>query len=127
MVYLIDFTSESQQTMKEIYYLLGVIPAFFYGPQIHPYGFQVISFLLCLPLLNFVYQLFFSEIRYKLEVDEEYLKHKRRTGDAPPPFPNGWFKIAYSFEVETKKAIYVEALGEHFVIFEIDTVEVFTS
>eukprot|EP01080_Neovahlkampfia_damariscottae_P000149 gene149-4395_t len=103
--------------MKELYCLLGIIPAYFYGSQIHPYGFQIFSVLLLLPLLNIFYSMLFSELRFKLDVDEEFSKHKRRTGDCPPPFPNGWFKIAYSFEVETNKAIYVEALGEHFVVF----------
>eukprot|EP01080_Neovahlkampfia_damariscottae_P009433 gene9433-1639_t len=103
--------------MKELYYLLGILPAYFYGPEYHPLAFKIISVLLTLPLLKVIYDSLFSEMIVHQDVDKEYLKHKRRTGDAPPPFPNGWFRLAYSFEVDVKKAIYVEALGEHFVIF----------
>ena len=103
--------------MKEVYFLVGIIPAYFYGNQIHPLGFEIFSILLCLPMLKYFFDLFFSEMIIHMDVEEEYKKHKKRTGDTPPPFPNGWFRLAYSFEVEVKKAIYVEALGEHFVIF----------
>jgi cholesterol 7-desaturase len=103
--------------MKELLILSGIIPAYFFAPNFHPYAFHIITTLLTLPLLLFLYDFLFNELTYKLDVEEEFKTHKKHIGDVPPPFPNGWFKIAYSFEVKEKQSIYVEALGEHFVIF----------
>ncbi|CAO1389374.1 unnamed protein product [Diamesa serratosioi] len=42
----------------------------------------------------------------------------RKIGDRiPPPFPNGWYAIAESFEVASGQAIAVNCLGENFVVF----------
>lgn len=42
----------------------------------------------------------------------------RKIGDRiPPPFPNGWYAIAESFEVAPGQAIAVNCLGENFVVF----------
>lgn len=35
----------------------------------------------------------------------------------PPPFPNGWFKLAESCEVKPGSAISIDCLGENFVVF----------
>lgn len=42
----------------------------------------------------------------------------------PPPYPNGWFAIADSKEVQTGRAISVDCLGEHLVVFRTESGEV---
>ena len=45
------------------------------------------------------------------------MKKRRVRGNLPPPFPNGWYCVAYSREVEEKGVKNVEALGNHFAVF----------
>jgi cholesterol 7-desaturase len=103
--------------MLQLLILTGSIPAYYYGHQIHQYAFHVITAFLLIPTLLYLYKFFFTELEYRADVEEEFKIHKRHTGDAPPPFPNGWYKVAYSFQVKKNQSIYVEALGEHFVVF----------
>lgn len=44
-------------------------------------------------------------------------KKQRRRGDLPPVFPNGWFHILSSWEVQHKEVKFVCALGEHLAVF----------
>jgi cholesterol 7-dehydrogenase len=45
------------------------------------------------------------------------MKKRRDRGNLPPPFPNGWYCLAWSREIEEKGVKNVEALGNHFAIF----------
>lgn len=45
------------------------------------------------------------------------MKKKRTKGNLPPPFPNGWYCVAWSREIEEKGVKNVEALGQHFAVF----------
>lgn len=44
-------------------------------------------------------------------------KERRRVGDLPPVYPNGWFHILSSYEVKLKEVKFVSALGEHLAVF----------
>lgn len=35
----------------------------------------------------------------------------------PPPFPNGWYRLAASREIKPGKAKHIDCLGENFVVF----------
>ncbi|CAK9016084.1 Cholesterol 7-desaturase nvd 1 (Neverland 1) (Nvd-Ci-1) [Durusdinium trenchii] len=44
-------------------------------------------------------------------------KLRAESGEFPPPYPNGWYKIAESAEVPKGKVVTVSALGREFVVF----------
>jgi len=50
-------------------------------------------------------------------VFEQIHDQKRRAGQFPPPFPNGWFKLARSEEVKAGQVINVNGLGRSFAVF----------
>ncbi|XP_054263633.1 cholesterol 7-desaturase nvd [Macrosteles quadrilineatus] len=45
------------------------------------------------------------------------VRRRRRIGDLPPVYPNGWFALAESSDVPAGQVKYVEALGENFAVF----------
>lgn len=45
------------------------------------------------------------------------VKRRRKTGNLPPVFPNGWFHILNSWEVDTSEVKFVSCLGEHLAVF----------
>ena len=52
----------------------------------------------------------------KREVANE-VRRRKRVGDLPPVYPNGWFCLIYSKELAVGATTSVNALGENFVIF----------
>ncbi|KAF9429412.1 hypothetical protein BGZ76_001330 [Entomortierella beljakovae] len=48
---------------------------------------------------------------------EQLHDQKRRAGRFPPPFPNGWFKLAKSGDVKPGQVINVNGLGRSFAVF----------
>lgn len=44
-----------------------------------------------------------------------YLKY--RQSFFPPPYPNGWYKLAFAEDIKAGQVAYVQALGTHFAIF----------
>ena len=82
--------------------------------------------------LTFVYDMLFAPLRRVRHLEDVgYVNHdnknplslsndmrKRRVrGTVPPPFPNGWYCLAYSREILEKGVKNVEALGQHFAVF----------
>lgn len=82
--------------------------------------------------MYWVLDFFFGFLRRDMRLEEVgYLNHdnkhplshsqdmrKRRVrGNLPPPFPNGWYCLAWSREIEEKGVKNVEALGNHFAVF----------
>ncbi|KAF9363388.1 hypothetical protein BGX34_004263 [Mortierella sp. NVP85] len=55
-------------------------------------------------------------------VHEQIHDQKRRAGQFPPPFPNGWYKLARSGDVKPGQVVSVNGLGRAFAVFrgEID-------
>eukprot|EP00121_Abeoforma_whisleri_P004104 Awhi_evm1s3703 len=44
--------------------------------------------------------------------------HKRRdVGNLPPPYPNGWYSVIWSFELKPGQVERVDALGQQLVVF----------
>ncbi len=43
--------------------------------------------------------------------------NKPQQKSVPSPFPNGWFMLAYSFELQDEEVKYVKALGKQFAIW----------
>jgi len=54
--------------------------------------------------------------RNSLSLSQDMRKRRDR-GNLPPPFPNGWYSLALSSELEPKGVLNVEALGHHFAVF----------
>ncbi|KAF9163058.1 hypothetical protein DFQ26_002965 [Actinomortierella ambigua] len=50
-------------------------------------------------------------------VPEQVYDQKRRSLEFPPPFPNGWYKLAKSGDVKPGQVISVNGLGRAFAIF----------
>ncbi|KAG0230421.1 hypothetical protein BGW41_002524 [Actinomortierella wolfii] len=50
-------------------------------------------------------------------VPEQVYDQKRRSLQFPPPFPNGWYKLAKSGDVKPGQVISVNGLGRSFAIF----------
>ena len=46
-----------------------------------------------------------------------YMKRIRKTGDIPPVYPNGWFRVLDSSELKEGDSKYVSALGQYLVVF----------
>ncbi len=45
------------------------------------------------------------------------IRKKKKIGDIPPPFPNGWFAVARSDELKRGQSTAVNALGQNFAVF----------
>ncbi|KAF9111114.1 hypothetical protein BGX27_005373 [Mortierella sp. AM989] len=50
-------------------------------------------------------------------VYEQIHDQKRRAGQFPPPYPNGWYKLARSGDVKPGQVISVNGLGRAFAVF----------
>ena len=46
-----------------------------------------------------------------------YMRRIRKTGDIPPVYPNGWFRVLDSSELKEGDSKYVTALGQYLVVF----------
>jgi len=57
------------------------------------------------------------------DVCDETIRRRRR-GDLPPPFPNGWYRLADSAELQPGDVKPVNALGQHFAVFRGESGEV---
>jgi len=44
-------------------------------------------------------------------------KRKRKVGNIPPPFPNGWFSLCLSSELKVKEIKQVDCLGQNLAVF----------
>ncbi|KJE94081.1 Rieske domain-containing protein [Capsaspora owczarzaki ATCC 30864] len=44
-------------------------------------------------------------------------KLRRKRGNLPPPFPNGWYRLCDSRDLKVKDVKNIDALGQHFVVF----------
>ena len=109
---------------------------------IHAYSY-VTSLLKCLSFqlvavalvgvygLRRLWSLLFSPLEYKCDLaDTGYLREglskrdtanqvrkRRKIGDVPPVYPNGWFFVVFSAELPVKGVKYVQVLGEHLAVF----------
>ena len=45
------------------------------------------------------------------------IRKRRKIGDIPPVYPNGWFLVILSAELPVKGVKYVQILGEHLAVF----------
>jgi len=45
------------------------------------------------------------------------VRRRKKIGDIPPPYPNGWFALLRSRELEPGASISVNALGQNFAVF----------
>jgi len=57
-----------------------------------------------------------EEKRSLKDVANEYRKRKR-CGDIPPVYPNGWFHVFDSHELAVSDVKYISVLGEHLAVF----------
>ena len=48
------------------------------------------------------------------------VRRRKRIGDLPPVYPNGWFGLLHSEEVAIGVSTSVNALGQNFAIFRDD-------
>ena len=101
------------------------------------YLFQCFSLQLVAGVLLGVYglkclwNLLFSPLDYRCNLaDTGYLsggfskretanqvRKRRKVGDIPPVYPNGWFFVIFSAELPVKAVKYVQILGEHLAVF----------
>ena len=52
----------------------------------------------------------------KQEVINE-VRRRKKMGDMPPPYPNGWFALLHSRELKAGATTSVNSLGQNFAIF----------
>jgi cholesterol 7-dehydrogenase len=98
--------------------LFSIFPLYLWRNSIPPYTWQLLSILVSIPALTWLFDLLFVPLSYHDELDVKYRKHRRMMGSGlPPPFPNGWFCLCYSNQVATGQVKYVESLGEHFAVY----------
>lgn len=48
------------------------------------------------------------------------VRRRRKFGEIPPPFPNGWFAIHKSCDLKPGQSTAVNALGQNFAVFRDD-------
>ena len=48
------------------------------------------------------------------------IRRRKKIGEIPPPYPNGWFSILRSNELKTRQSTAVNALGQNFAVFRDD-------
>lgn len=115
---------------------IGSFAVFFLDAYLMPLLAQTINFLtaptmstppilVLLACLAGVCLLRYLETPAKVEdapVFEQIHDQKRRAGRFPPPYPNGWYKLAKSDDVKPGQVISVNGLGRSFAVFrgEID-------
>lgn len=115
---------------------IGSFAVFFLDAYLKPILAQTINFLTApimstplilalLACLAGVYLLRYLETPAKVEdapVFEQIHDQKRRAGRFPPPYPNGWYKLAKTDDVKPGQVISVNGLGRSFAVFrgEID-------
>ncbi len=44
------------------------------------------------------------------------VRRRKKMGDIPPPFPNGWFALLRSTELKAGQSTAVNALGQNFAV-----------
>ena len=45
------------------------------------------------------------------------VRRRKRIGEIPPPYPNGWFGLAVSKDLKVGESTSVNALGQNFAVF----------
>eukprot|EP01104_Vermistella_antarctica_P011194 TRINITY_DN3102_c0_g1_i1.p1 TRINITY_DN3102_c0_g1~~TRINITY_DN3102_c0_g1_i1.p1 ORF type:complete len:426 (-),score=89.97 TRINITY_DN3102_c0_g1_i1:48-1325(-) len=87
----------------------------------------LIAFLLYVDFIAFryVYRCLFAplnddfvdvyEKRQREEQGKKFVKRKR--GELPPPYPNGWFCVMHADDLKKGKPQYVQALGLHLAVY----------
>ena len=81
---------------------------------------KIIGFLLVVILFTFalLYLLLFSKKKKKRKKpDIDFTHEKFRAKNYPPPFPNGWFNLCSSYEVQKGEVKEVAAFGQKLVVF----------
>ncbi|ESO85922.1 hypothetical protein LOTGIDRAFT_130105 [Lottia gigantea] len=53
------------------------------------------------------------------------VRKRRKIGDIPPVYPNGWFGLCESFQIEKKDVKYIEVLGLNLAVFRGENGEAF--
>ncbi|XP_072015577.1 cholesterol 7-desaturase nvd-like isoform X1 [Amphiura filiformis] len=59
---------------------------------------------------------YITDGRNKKEVANE-IRKRRRAGDVPPVYPNGWFSVLRSWELKQGEVKYVSALGKELAVY----------
>ena len=105
--YVSDFTTVFVQKLTVYNVMLAIILALvtyiIHRELFHPY--QLVR--------NFGDAGYITDGRNKKEVANE-IRKRRRAGDVPPVYPNGWFSLLRSWELKTGEVKYVSALGKCF-------------
>ena len=52
------------------------------------------------------------------------VRRRKRIGEIPPPYPNGWFALLRSRELKCGASTSVNALGQNFAVFRDETGQV---
>uniref|UniRef100_A0A0B6ZW40 cholesterol 7-desaturase n=1 Tax=Arion vulgaris TaxID=1028688 RepID=A0A0B6ZW40_9EUPU len=60
---------------------------------------------------------YIAEGAFSLKETANMVQKRRKIGNIPPPFPNGWFGLMESFQLKTGEAKTVSALGQNLAVF----------
>lgn len=60
---------------------------------------------------------YFSDEKRSLKDVANEFRKRRKCGDIPPVYPNGWFHVLASHELPVGDVKYVSVLGEHLAVF----------
>ncbi|KAG0353143.1 hypothetical protein BGZ54_002392 [Gamsiella multidivaricata] len=112
---------------------IGSFAVFFLDGYIMPLLYRIIDILMApvktappLIILLLVSVLAVSAVRYlqnrptqaeDAPVYDQIHDQKRRAGQFPPPYPNGWYKLARSADVKPGQVLSVNGLGRAFAVF----------
>eukprot|EP01135_Chromosphaera_perkinsii_P006406 Nk52_evm8s490 gene=Nk52_evmTU8s490 len=99
--------------------------------MIHTFKTVVWALFVTLPLL-WVFQMVYSPMEYIRNVEDvgylpekeksikdvaQQTRHQRNPGKLPPAYPNGWYRLLDSSDIQVGDVRKVDCLGEHFAVF----------
>ncbi|KAL8574978.1 hypothetical protein ACOMHN_064509 [Nucella lapillus] len=80
-----------------------------------------IAYLIFIKPLNRVRKLgdtgYIAEGSFSVKETANYVQKRRKVGNVPPVYPNGWFAIMESFSLQKGRAVSVSMLGQNLAVF----------
>jgi cholesterol 7-dehydrogenase len=103
--YFISMTTLPDVTSPWIYFKLAVFMILLYG--IYVIQFRPLNRVRKYGELGYV-----PESVYSIKETANFVQKRRKVGNIPPPYPNGWFGLMESFNLKKGQAKSISAFGE---------------
>lgn len=109
-------------------YLRGFTGTHVYTPPVVHLSYKLLAiFILFVFALKYLWNWLSSPLIYECNLADTVhenkrekandIRRRRKIGDLPPVYPNGWFFLTLSIDLPVKEVKNVQVLGEHLVLF----------